>query len=94
MSQILSQVKVEDFDRFWATFTSTGAAHRRKHGSRSARVFRSEEDPNEVWVLFDWEPTGFRAFLDDPETREIMQQAGLQGPPEARIVEEVGTVEG
>ena len=60
MAHILSQVKVEDFDRFWATFTSIGVEHRRKHGSTGARVVRSEEDPNEVWVLFDWEPTRFR----------------------------------
>ncbi len=93
MAHILSQIKVKDFDRFWSTFTGRGAEHRRKHGSGGARVFRSEEDTNEVWVLFDGDPESFRAFLDDPDSKQIMDQAGLQGPPEARAVQEIGTVE-
>ncbi|HEV2773720.1 MAG TPA: hypothetical protein VGV57_13010 [Thermoleophilaceae bacterium] len=93
MDHILSRLKFQDFDRFWSTFTGPGAEHRRRHGSGGGRVFRSKEDPNEVWVLFDWDPEHFRAFLDDPDSKEIMAQAGLDGPPEARTVQEIGTVE-
>ena len=93
MDHIISRVRFQDFDRFWSTFTGRGAEHRRKHGSGGARVFRSQEDPNEVWVLFDWDPERFRTFLDDPASKEIMAQAGLDGPPEARPVQEIGTVE-
>ena len=94
MGQLLSYAKVEDFDRFWATFTSRGAEQRRKFGSRGARVFRSEDDPHEVWVLFDWEDTErYQEFLNDSTTQEIFNEAGLQGPPQGRRVREVGTVE-
>ncbi len=93
MDHILSQLKVQDFDRFWSTFTGRGSEHRRKHGSDGARVFRSAEDPNEVWVLFEWDSERFQGFLDDPDSKQIMAEAGLEGPPEARTVQEIGTVE-
>jgi hypothetical protein len=93
MAQILAQAKIQDFDQFWSTFTGPGAEQRRKYDSQGSRVFRSEDDPKEIWVLFDWSPERYRAFLDDPDSQQIMQQAGLEAPPQGRAVQEVGTVE-
>jgi hypothetical protein len=41
---ILTTAKIEDFDRFWNTFTTRGAEKRRQHGSKGSHVFRN---PNE-----------------------------------------------
>jgi hypothetical protein len=83
-----------DSDRFWSTFTSAGAAQRRKYGSSGARVFRNLGKPEEVIVLFDWSEEDYRRFLEDPETPTIMKSAGLVGPPEiVAVVEPMGETE-
>ena len=84
---IVTRVRFEDFDRFWATFSGAGAAKRAEHGSRGARVLRNADDPQEAMVIFDWDREGFEAFMDDPEAPGIMSSAGLQGRPQPTFVE-------
>ena len=79
---ILSTVKVEDFDRFWETFSTKGAEKRKQHGSRGSHVFRDPNDDHRVWVVFDWDEEGYKNLLSDPEMSAIFQEAGLQGRPE------------
>jgi hypothetical protein len=79
---ILSTVKVEDFDRFWETFSTKGAEKRKQHGSGGSYVFRDPNDDHRVWVVFDWDEEGYKNLLSDPEMPAIFQEAGLQGRPE------------
>jgi heme-degrading monooxygenase HmoA len=89
-AMILARVKIGEFDQFWSVFTTRGAEHRRKYGSTGAKVFRNQQDENEVVVLFDWSEEDYKRFMADPQTREIMASAGVQGPPEHTAVEPVG----
>ena len=79
---ILSTVRVEDFDRFWNTFSTKGAEKRKQHGSKGSQVFRDPNDDNRVWVLFDWDEEGYKNLLSDPEMPAIFQEAGLEGRPQ------------
>lgn len=79
---ILSTVRVEDFERFWNTFSTKGAEKRKQHGSRGASVFRDPNDDTRVWVVFDWDEEGFRNFLSDPDVPAIFEEGGLQGRPQ------------
>jgi hypothetical protein len=79
---ILSSVKIEDFDRFWNTFSTKGAEKRKQHGSKGSHVFRDPNDDKRVWVVFDWDEEGFKNLLSDPEVPAIFQEAGLKGRPE------------
>ena len=79
---ILSTVKIEDFDRFWNTFSTKGAEKRKEHGSKGAQVFRDPTDAGRIWVVFDWDEEGYKNLLSDPEMPAIFQEAGLQGKPE------------
>ena len=90
---VLTRVEIEDFDKFWATFSTRGAEKRKEHGSRGARVFRDAEDANRVYVLFDWDPADFERFMQDPEAPEIMASAGLKGRPERTFVEPAGELD-
>ena len=90
---ILSNVEVEDFDRFWSTFSSKGLAKRKEHGSRGVTVFRNREDGNRVHTLFDWDPEDFEGFMADPEVPGIFQEAGLKAPPTPIYVEKVEDLE-
>ena len=79
---ILSTVKIEDFDRFWSTFSTKGAEKRKQHGSKGSHVFRDPNDDDRVWVVFDWDDEGYNNLLSDPEVPAIFQAAGLKGKPE------------
>ena len=79
---ILSTVKIEDFDRFWNTFSTKGAEKRKQHGSKGAQVFRDPTDADRIWVVFDWDEEGYKDLLSDPDMPAIFQEAGLQGKPE------------
>ena len=79
---ILSTVKIEDFDRFWSTFSTKGAEKRKQHGSNGAYVFRDPSDDGRVWVLLDVDDEGYGKLMSDPEMPAIFQEAGLQGRPE------------
>jgi heme-degrading monooxygenase HmoA len=87
---VLARVTIGEFEQFWSVFTTAGAERRREHGSQGARVFRNQDDPNEVWLLFDWDREQFKAFLADPEVPGTMASGGAQGPPEVRFVEPAG----
>ena len=79
---VLSTVKIEDFDRFWNTFSSKGAEKRRQYGSKGSRVFRDPNDDSRVWVVFDWDEEGYKNLVSDPDMPAIFEEAGLQGRPE------------
>ena len=80
---VLSTVKLEDFDRFWETFSTKGAEKRKEHGSQGARVFRDPNEDDRVWVVFDMDEESYKSLMSDPEMPEVFQAAGLQGRPQA-----------
>jgi hypothetical protein len=84
---VLAKARIQDFERFKATFTTDGAVLRRSHGSKGAHVYQNADDPHEIWVLFDWPMDGWKSFLADPASREVMAKAGLEGPPESISLE-------
>jgi hypothetical protein len=86
---VLSTAKVEDFDRFWRTFSTRGAEKRKEHGSKGSYVFRDPNDERRVWVVFDWDEEGFNSFASDPDVSAIFEEGGLQGRPQpAQLVGE------
>jgi quinol monooxygenase YgiN len=79
---ILATVKVEDVDRFLATFTTKGAEKRKEHGSGGSHVFRDPNDDTRVWVVFEWDEDGYGKLLSDPDMPAVFEEAGLHGRPE------------
>ena len=87
---LLATSKVEDFDRFWSTFSTKGAEKRKQHGSTGSHVFRDPNDEGRVWVVFDWDEEGFRRFVSDPDVPAIFEEGGVQGRPQpAQLVGEL-----
>ena len=78
---IVTIAKVADFDQFLKTFSTKGAEKRKQHGCTGARVFRDPDDPNRVWVFFDWSIADYEEFLSDPEIPAIAQKLALREPP-------------
>ena len=73
---ILATAKIEDFDRFWNTFSTKGAEKRRQHGSKGAHVFRDPNEADRVWAIFEWDEEGWQSFVSDPEVPAIFQEGG------------------
>ena len=80
---MLATTTVEDFDQFLSVFSTKGAEKRKQHGSKGATVFRDPNEPDRVWVLFDWDEEGFQNFLSDPDVPAIIQEAGHKSKPQA-----------
>jgi quinol monooxygenase YgiN len=78
---IVTIAKVADFDQFLKAFSTKGAAKRKQHGSTGSHVFRDPDDPNRVWVVFDWQVEDYEKFLSDPEVPAIAQELALSAPP-------------
>ena len=78
-SVVLATAKIEDFDRFWNTFSTKGAEKRKQHGSKGAHVFQDPNESDRVWVIFDWDEEGWKNFTSDPDVPGIFQEAGFVG---------------
>jgi heme-degrading monooxygenase HmoA len=90
MIQILGRVKIQDVAVFLGVFATRGAGLRRRHGSRSACVFRVADTDHDVVLLFDWESReAFQKFLEDPEVKSSMKASGAMTPPEFTFLENV-----
>jgi hypothetical protein len=80
---VLSTVKIEEFDRFWNTFSTKGAEKRKEHGCRGSYVFRDPNEDDRIWVLLDLDEQSYKRLMSDPELPPLFQEAGLKGRPEA-----------
>ena len=79
---ILSTVKIEDFERFWNTFSTKGAEKRKQHGSRGSYVFRDPDEADRLLVLLNCDEESYRNLMSDPEMPALFQDAGLEGRPQ------------
>jgi hypothetical protein len=78
---IVTIARVTDFDQFLETFSTRGVEKRKQHGCAGSYVFRDPDDPNRVWVFFDWKIEDYEKFLADPEIPAIAQELALREPP-------------
>jgi hypothetical protein len=83
---MLATTTVEDFDRFAKIFSTKGAEKRKQHGSKGSTVFLDPNQTDRVWVLFDWDESGWQNFVSDPEVPAIMQEGGHKRRPQAAEV--------
>ena len=92
MAQLLIRHKVKDYGT-WKPLFDEHAAKRKAGGSKGGRLFRSEKDPNEVVILFDWEDLGkAHQFADSEDLRKTMERAGVLGKPALFFLEEIEKV--
>ena len=87
---ILVSITISDWDQYWSVFSTKGQELRNQHGSNGVRVFRETDDPENVWLLLDWDREQFEQFVATSEARAAMREGGLKGPPEPRFVELAG----
>ena len=92
MANFLVHHKVEDFNK-WKPFFEQHSSFRAQNGSKGGKIFRSSTNPNEVFILFEWDSMeNAKKFTQSDSLKEIMQKAGVQGMPEVHFIEEVSKV--
>lgn len=74
---------VANVDKFVEVFTSEPVdSWRKENGIISWRIFKVAEEPNKVAIMAEY-PTleALHNFRVHPKSREVMAEAGMQGPP-------------
>ena len=79
MAYVLLQHKVANYEEFKAIYDAD-APHRRRRGSKGARLFRAADDPTALFMLFEWDdPAKAHLFAEGYELHEAMKWASVVG---------------
>ncbi len=89
MASMFIKHRVSDFDA-WKPIFDEHEATRRETSVTGHSVHRDVDDPNVVIIAFRvTDLTRARAFAESDDLRQIMQRAGVEGPPEIWFAEDV-----
>ena len=92
MANLLVHHKVEDFNK-WKSYFDQHSDFRAQSGSKGGKLFHSVDDPNEVFVLFEWDSLeNAQKFTQSDSLKETMKEAGVLGMPEVHFIEGVSSV--
>ena len=90
MPHILVHSKVEDYNK-WKSEFDENSDIRTQYGSKGGKVFQSADNPDELFVLLEWNNLdNARNFARSDDLKEAMQQAGVVGMPDISFIEEAG----
>jgi heme-degrading monooxygenase HmoA len=80
--------EVEDYKK-WKTVFDAHSFARSETGSKGGKVFRSANNPNEIFVLLEWDSIeNAQKFGQSENIKEIMKNAGIVGIPAIHFLEE------
>lgn len=89
MVQVIVEHKIADWEYFVNIFKDDGE-RRRSLGSKGGRLYRNVHDPDNLFVVFEWNDIeGARKFVDGLETHEAMEWATAGIWSRLHIVEDV-----
>lgn len=92
MAHLLVHHKVEDYNK-WKLVFDGHSAFRSQSGSKGGKVFRSTNNPNEVFILLEWDNLeNAMKFSQADNLKEVMKNAGVVDIPEIYFVEEAAMV--
>lgn len=88
MANILVHYKVEDYNK-WKPIYDGNASFRSQMGAKSGKVFHSVDNPNEIFIFFEWDNIeNAKKFSQSDNLREAMMNAGVIGMPNIHFLEE------
>ena len=78
MPYVVAKLKVKDYSQ-WRPKFDMGASFRKASGLISEHVFKSESNPNEVVLVFEWrELEKAKQLMQSPELKERMKESGVE----------------
>lgn len=82
MVHVLVHHKVKDYAQ-WKEVFDEQAKVREESGSKGGRIFRDEQKPNNLAILFEWDDmTKSRTFFESRFLKTVSERAGVIGRPE------------
>lgn len=91
MAHILVHQKAEDYGK-WKPIFDKHESFRSENGSKGGKVFRNASDPNDLFVLLEWESMeSLQKFAQSDSLKEAMKESGIVGMPEVYFLEEAAT---
>lgn len=92
MAHFLVHHKVEDYKK-WKPVFDSHSNFRAENGSLGGKVFRSADDPNDVFVLLEFQNIEVvKKFAQSDGLKEAMKDAGVVSMPHVYFLEEAATV--
>lgn len=86
MGHILVRHKVADFEK-WKQVYDEHRAAREAAGLENLHLWRNEDDPNEVTILFEASDLAkAKALINSPDLKESMEASGVQGQPDMAVL--------
>jgi heme-degrading monooxygenase HmoA len=88
MAHILVHHKVADYGK-WKPVFDSHASFRSQNGSKGGTVFQNANDPNDVFILLEWESLeSLQKFSQSDNLKEAMKESGVVGMPEVYFIKE------
>lgn len=82
-------ITVEDFDTWKAGFESMDQV-RQSSGVTSAKVYRSADNPNEIFIILEWlDGEKARSYHGSDVFKEALKRGGVIGSPDISYVDQV-----
>ncbi|MBI4093202.1 MAG: hypothetical protein HY420_04735 [Candidatus Kerfeldbacteria bacterium] len=70
--KIILRRKLKDYNA-WKKMAQEKIELRRQYGSKGATIYRSVKDPNEVFVVFDWDDArSYKEYFERPDVRKFL----------------------
>jgi len=89
MPHILVRHQVENFTD-WKEFFIDHSPTRNEAGSLGGQVFRNEDNPNELFVLLEWDESDrAREFTSSEDLKKVMEESGVTDTPSITFLKEV-----
>jgi quinol monooxygenase YgiN len=67
---------LKDYDA-WFPVVNDLNPMRREYGSRGGTAYRSAKNPNEVYLVFDWDDhKPFKAYFEHPDVQKALLETG------------------
>lgn len=89
MIYVLVRFNVEDLDKWKAVFEEA-ATLRKNFGSMGVRAFHKTDSVNEIVVIGEYaDKAKAMQMFQSQEFREATARAGVKGPPEVTLMDEV-----
>ena len=86
---VLAQHKVQDYAK-WKTVFDEVAKFRKSSGELSFNILHSENDLNELTMIFEWDSfENAKKFMTSSELKAAMQQAGVSEEPRIQFLNQV-----
>ena len=86
MVNILVKHKVDDYNNWKAKFDAVEDM-RRFGGEKSYKIMHPNNEPNNIILLFEWDNyENANAYMNSPQLKEAMEQAGVIEAPEITFV--------